>query len=86
MKHKIFMEKMKLLYLENNTDNMFKQNIIENMKEIKKITNEFLELDNYKTNFFHDCNIEELMCSRERISKLLKEGDSNLKLLHSYIR
>ncbi len=55
------------------------------MKEIKKITNEFLELDNYKTNFFHDCNIEELMYSRERISKLLKEGDSNLKLLHSHI-
>ncbi len=81
MEHKVFTEKMKLLCLENNNDDL-KKNIIKKIQEIKKISNDLLEMDNYKTNFFDDCNIEELMNSRERILKLLKKGD---ELLHSHI-
>ena len=75
---------MKLLDLVNN-DTSLKKNIINKITEINKITKELLEMENYKTNFFDDCNIEELMNSREKILKLLKKGDGNLKLLYSNI-
>ena len=85
MGQKIFTEKLKLLCLENNFGEDLKKNIIKKIKEINKITSELLEMDNYKTNFFDKCNIQELMSSRERILKFLEKGDVNLKSLNSSI-